>query len=392
MFKIRFAFLFVLVAIYGYSMQYKMMKKNSYRMVPRSTLTSVTGFIGQSRSGPINKAVKIMSAREYTSLFGTAAHSKYLAYAVRGFFQNGGRMCYVVNIGFGRDLRSERNLPNVLQGNGYSRIITAIKVFEKIKEISIVCAPGITNPNAQKIIINHCEKMGNRFAILDIQRDTNAGLGRLNRPPSSANAAAYFPWLKIYDAKKRKFLFVPPSGHVAGIYARVDAEKGSHKAPAGPLFPIKGINGLKYNLVQRDVNGLTLRSINPIRSFQGSGYLIWGARTLSNDPEWKYVNVRRFCLYVKENIAEHTKWAVREPNNTLLWNKLKSYASEYLLDLWKKGALLGSKPSEAFFVRCDSYTNTVDMIEAGRVQVLVGIALIKPGEFILIKIQHNTAN
>lgn len=391
-YKIKIILLFVLIGFYGYPVQERIIKRNVGQISPRGTLNSVTTFIGQSRLGPINKAVKIRSFREFISIFGTSADSEYLAHAVGGFFQNGGRICYVANIGFDRGLRTERNFINVLRGNAHSRKKTGIMLFDKIKEISIVCAPGITNPNDQNIIVKHCEKIGDRFVILDAQRDVIAGVGKLKKPLVSPNAAVYFPWLKVYDSQKNKFIYVPPSGHVAGIYARVDAQRGIHKAPAGNLFPLKGVKGLEYNLDQEEINILTSLSINPIRSFPGSGFLIWGARTLSNNPQWKYVNIRRFFLYQKKNITELTKWAVYEPNNTVLWNKLQAIVSEYLLQSWKSGALLGSKPAEGFFVKCDSSTNTPDMIQAGLVQILVGIALLKPAEFIIFKIQHKTVN
>jgi hypothetical protein len=182
---------------------------------------------------------------------------------------------------------------------------------------------------------------------------------------------------------------VPPSGHVAGVWARTDGSRGVHKAPANEV--VLGANGLGMQVTHEEQGGLNQKGINCIRAFPGRGIRIWGARTLSSDPEWRYLNVRRLFNFICESIIEGTQWAVFEPNDQGLWTRLRISTENFLTRVWRDGALFGGTPTEAFYVKCDSETNPPDVIEAGQVVVEVGIAPVKPAEFVIFKISQFTA-
>jgi hypothetical protein len=242
-------------------------------------------------------------------------------------------------------------------------------------------------------MIAHCENAGDRIAILDAPptlmpqdilewRQNQAGY-------DSKFATLYYPWLEVMDPLSDRPLMVPPSGHLAGIYARNDATRGVHKAPANEV--VLGVNGLGFQLTQPEQGSLNQAGINCIRAFPGRGIRVWGARTLSSDPEWRYLNVRRLFNYISESIMQGTQWAVFEPNDERLWMQLKIAASNFLTRTWREGALFGSTPDQAFYVKCDDETNPPDVIEAGQVIVEIGIAPVKPAEFIVFRISQFAA-
>jgi phage tail sheath protein FI len=173
------------------------------------------------------------------------------------------------------------------------------------------------------------------------------------------------------------------------VWCRTDATRGVHKAPANEV--ILGINGLGFQVTKAEQGGLNQVGINCIRSFPGRGTRIWGARTLSSDPEWRYINVRRLFNYIAESIMEGTQWTVFEPNDERLWMQLRISASNFLLRTWRQGALFGATPEQAFFVKCDAETNSPDLIEAGQVTCEIGIAPVKPAEFVIFRLSQYSA-
>jgi hypothetical protein len=179
---------------------------------------------------------------------------------------------------------------------------------------------------------------------------------------------------------------VAPSGHIAGIWARTDATRGVHKAPANEI--VRGALNVTYRLTRAEQGMLNQEGINCIRLFGREGIRVWGARTLADDPEWRYLNVRRLFNMIKESIARSTRWIVFEPNDPTLWKSIRRDAAAFLTILWRDGALMGQTPEEAFFVKCDAETNPPEIIDAGMVVTLIGIAPVKPAEFIVFRISQ----
>ncbi len=349
--------------------------------------TSTAAFIGQVSTGPVNEAVLITSWSQYEKTFGSFKDSKYMAHAVYGFFANGGSKCYVANVGAEQEGQTINDVTALIMGEDKGPAHrTGINVFNHIDEISLVSAPGLTNVEIHGIILDHCDRLGDRFAILDCEEDLKGGIDQMYRPKASQNAAYYFPWVKVYDPVKKENIFQPPSGHVAGLYSRVDNARGVQKAPANE--PLRGVVGLKYSLTKEEQTVLNPRGINLIRDFGDMGIKVYGARTLSDDPEWKYINVRRLFLTVRQSLQKGTEWAVFEPNNETLWGNVKRNIAAYLKTLWTSEALVGTTPDEAFYVVCDHSNNTQESIDLGILNIDIGIAPVKPAEFINISIQQ----
>ena len=273
---------------------------------------------------------------------------------------------------------------------GEKRGLTA---FEDIDEISILNVPDIYYAAGadQKTIIDdvltHCERLKDRFAIID----TNVGQSNVDtltinnvagRP--SKYGAIYYPWIKVYDPLTQQLQKRPPGGHVAGIYARSDNERGVHKAPANET--VRGARELEFTLTKGEQGILNPRGINVIRSFKERGIMVWGARNAILDALWKYVNVRRLFIFVEESIEKGTQWVVFEPNDEKLWARVRATITQFLTKVWRDGALMGKKPEEAFFVKCDRTTMTQDDIDNGRLICIIGIAPVKPAEFVIFRI------
>jgi phage tail sheath protein FI len=265
---------------------------------------------------------------------------------------------------------------------------TGLAGFADVDEINFVVAPdegsvdGLTDA-----LVTHCETMGDRFAVLQAE-ENDARPGNLRPPTDSSYAAFYYPWIEILDPATSVEKLVPPGGHVAGIYARSDVERGVHKAPANEV--IRGVRELQFPISKGEQEVLNPRGVNCIRSFPGRGIRLWGARTMSSDPIWTYVNVRRLFLYLEESIDEGTQWVVFEPNNEKLWARVRDSISNFLTTAWRDGALMGTTPDEAFFVKCDRSTMTQDDIDNGRLIAVVGVAPVKPAEFVIIRIAQWT--
>jgi phage tail sheath protein FI len=276
-----------------------------------------------------------------------------------------------------------------------------------VDEITMLCAPDLmtllTSGNGdgkaeaqlrdlQGKMIAHCEAAKDRMVILDAPPGLNPQEvldWRESGSMESKFATLYYPWLEVMDPIHGEPILVPPSGHMAGVWARTDNTRGVHKAPANEV--VLGAIGLGFQVTHEEQSSLNPKGINCIRFFRGRGILVWGARTLSTDPEWRYLSVRRLFNYISESIMEGTQWAVFEPNDERLWIRLRIAVSSFLTRTWRTGALFGATPEQAFFVKCDSETNPQDVIEAGQVVMEIGIAPVKPAEFVIFRISQLAA-
>ncbi|HEV7505518.1 MAG TPA: phage tail sheath subtilisin-like domain-containing protein [Thermoanaerobaculia bacterium] len=285
-------------------------------------------------------------------------------------------------------------------GEPDSKEKSGLTAFEDIDDISIVAAPGSTanyntNPSGVQAILGalivHCTNMRYRIAVLDSgDKQTVADVRDMRAKLDSTYGALYYPWITIIDPLTGNELNVPPSGAVCGIYARNDINRGVYKAPANEVVET-AINLEKIlNKAQQDI--LNPLGVNCFRSFEGRGFRLWGARTISSDPEWKYVNLRRYFAYLEHSIDKGTQWAVFEPNGELLWGNLRRTIADFLLNEWQNGALLGDKPENAYFVKCDRSTMTQNDLDNGRLVCLVGVAALRPAEYVIIRIGQWTAD
>jgi phage tail sheath protein FI len=277
---------------------------------------------------------------------------------------------------------------------------TGLKQLEAIEDISIVAAPGSTWQYGLRIddvnsiinlLISHAERMRYRIAVLDAPEGQKiADIRKLRAKIDSKHAALYYPWVTVFDPVTRRPLNLPPSGFVSGIYARNDTERAVYKAPANEV--VRGAIGFETLISTAQQEVLNPEGINVFRFFEGRGFRLWGARTISSDPEWKYVNVRRYFAYLERSVDKGTQWAVFEPNGEALWANVRATIRDFLINEWSNGALLGDKPEKAFFVRCDRSTMTQNDLDNGRLVCLIGIAPLKPAEFVIFRIGQWTAD
>jgi phage tail sheath protein FI len=273
---------------------------------------------------------------------------------------------------------------------------TGITALEDIDEISICMVPGIWAPSVHSALITHCEILKDRFAIIDPPRESDdvEEIRTFREVIDTKYAAIYWPWIAVRDPGPGRTVEIGPSAHIAGIYARTDVERGVHKAPANEV--IRGIDlgngkhGLRVEITRREQDMLNPKGINALRFFPNRGTRVWGARTLSSDGSWKYINVRRIFIYVEESIDEGTQWVVFEPNDEPTWARVRASITNFLTTVWRGGALQGAKAEEAFFVRCDRTTMSQDDIDNGRLICVIGIAPVKPAEFVIFRIQQKT--
>jgi phage tail sheath protein FI len=285
---------------------------------------------------------------------------------------------------------------------------TGLFTFVNVDEISIVSVPGRTSPVIQGALIDFCENNRYCFAVLDgpvpptvwlTSNDSLADVQAQRQQFDTKYAALYHPWLLIEDpfpinlAKISNYP-VPPSGHVIGVYARTDVERGVHKAPANEV--VSGIIGLQriINKPEQDILNPYPVNINVIRDFRPNerGIRIWGGRVITSDTDWKYVNVRRLLIFIEKSIDRGLQWVVFEPNAEPLWARVRRTISNFLTTVWRNGGLEGTKPEEAFFVKCDRTTMTQTDIDNGKLIAVIGVAPVKPAEFVIIRIGLFTAN
>lgn len=269
---------------------------------------------------------------------------------------------------------------------------TGIEALKERDDISIVAAPGIVDEGVQASLITHAELMRYRVAVLDGYKNqpdpTELQAHRNNY--DSKYAAYYAPWLTVLDRSSGRRLVVPPSGHVMGIYARVDNTRGVHKAPANEI--VRSVIDVELPFTTGEQDVLNPVGVNLIREFPGRGIRVWGARTISSDSEWKYLNVRRLFNFLEHSIDRGTQWVVFEPNNQALWDRVRETIESFLFGIWKSGALFGGTPEEAYFVRIDHSTMTQDDIDNGRLVAQIGIAPTMPAEFVIFRIGQFTAS
>ncbi|GAA3453882.1 phage tail sheath family protein [Dactylosporangium matsuzakiense] len=374
--------------------------------------TSTAGFVGTApdRDARRNEAVAIGSWSQFLRAFGGGDEpgpGTALSRAVYGFFDNGGGRCYVVNVAPGEPIGTT------------GRARSGLGLLEAIDDIAIVAAPGYSDPASHEELLKHCELLGDRVAILDapaepaeVERYTRVATATAPKKPKAegdkdaapapapANDGAlrprqsdygtfYLPWLVVRDPISGEIVPTPPSGHVAGIWARTDTLRGVHKAPANE--PVRGALDLTYRITRAEQEILNPAGVNCIRYFPGEGIRVWGARTLAAEAsEWRYLNVRRLFSMLKESIADGTRWIVFEPNDEQLWRSIRRDIGAFLTRVWRDGALMGATPQQAFFVKCDAETNPPEVRDAGQVVALIGVAPVKPAEFVVFKLSQSS--
>jgi phage tail sheath protein FI len=283
-------------------------------------------------------------------------------------------------------------------GNAADR--TGFGGLEALDEVTMVAAPDLMSVYQQGMIgadevkavqlamISHCELMGDRVAVIDPLPGLTPQQVREWRVDQagydSKYAALYWPWLTVFDPATGQMTQVPPSGHIAGVWARSDDTRGVHKAPANEV--VRGAVNVQSTLTKGEHDLLNPEGVNCIRSFPGRGIRVWGARTLSSDPAWRYLNVRRLFNFLEKSILTGTQWVVFEPNDLDLWQRIRRTVSAFLLRSWRDGALFGATPEEAFYVKCDSETNPPEVVEAGQVVCEIGVAPVKPAEFVIFRL------
>jgi uncharacterized protein len=362
--------------------------------------TGVPGFVGlatmtDARGKPTREPIVLHRAEDLSRQCAPLAQS-YLADVVAGFFMNGGTRCYVVGT------------PET-GAHAVAELTDAIGRLAPLSDLDLVAVPDVAtlpDDDALKVqleAVKHCGLQGNRFAILDAPAaldpahalaDGSSGLTArrlaLVRGTEAANAALYYPWIKVAAASKipgmTEIRTVPPCGHVAGIFARSDGRVGVFKAPANEV--LLGVVDLEFPIDAETQAALNPVGINCLRALPGRGLRVWGARTLSTEASWLYVNVRRLVLTLARWIDRNMGWVPFEPNTPRLWNRIQRELNAYLGQLWQAGALKGASAEEAFFVKCDSETNPPGEREKGRVSTDVGVAPALPAEFVVVRIVH----
>lgn len=269
---------------------------------------------------------------------------------------------------------------------------TGIQAFLDNDMVSIMTVPGVVDPNVQLTLVAHCENLASRFAVLDMPREAKKidDIVAHRELFDSNYAALYHPWIQVFDPLDKKNLSVPPSGSIIGIYARSDNTRGVHKAPANEV--VRACVGLDCDFNKGEQDILNPKGVNLIRSFPGMGIRVWGARTASSDGSWKYINVRRLFIFIEESIKANTNWAVFEPNDENLWVRVKRTIDVFLTGLWRNGSLAGTSTDEAFFVNVGRDTMTQDDIDNGRLICVIGVAPVKPAEFVIFRISQKTGD
>jgi phage tail sheath protein FI len=272
-----------------------------------------------------------------------------------------------------------------------------INAFETVDDINIIAIPDAQGDHlVTQAASTYCQNRKDCFFVAD----TPTGLGatevlkfRMDKGFNSSFAALYWPWIRMADplSPAGKTKLVPPSGAVAGTYSHTDVVRGVHKAPAGiEEGALNSAADVERFVTRGQQDTLNPVGVNVIRSIPGSGAVVWGARTLSRDPEWRYINVRRLFAFIEESIEEGTQWVVFEPNSPILWGRVKRNITAFLTRVWRDGALFGTTVDEAFFVKVDAENNPPEVIDAGQLIIEIGIAPVKPAEFVIIRISQKT--
>lgn len=379
--------------------------------------TTTCAFAGPARSGPVAGGTEapelLTSVADFERIYGSAADLEfdgrvvpnYLAHAVRAYFEEGGRRLYVARVvatqppGDGWPGGGDGPAP---QAADY---VDALAAIDTLEDVSTFAAPGATAlgdaRNAARILqlqIDHASHARAwRMAVLETPPGLDiAAVRALRATLDSKHAALYYPWIVVANPAATPAhpdigagLALPPAGFICGIYARNDLQRGVHKAPANEV--VRSALRFAEPLTHAQQEVLNPEGVNCLRTFPGRGHRVWGARTVSSDPEWKYVAVRRYFDYLEASLDRGTQWAVFEPNGERLWADLRTAIGDFLHNEWRNGALTGTRPEEAYFVRCDRSTMSPQDLDEGRVVCLVAVAAIRPAEFMLIRIGQQTA-
>jgi len=333
--------------------------------------TDVAALIGIASTGPWTP-IPITSLLQYEQTYGVAALSLNIGLAVSGFFQNGGRRCYVLHV------------------QSSQTAAQALAPLDVVDDISLLSCPDEHSIQGMTAaLVAHCEAHRNRVALLAAVLGSNYA----NDPPPEAQsefAAFYAPWVLATNPAGGPALPLHPGGHIAGAIAANDVNHGVWRAPAN--IPLMGITGLTQQFTAQQVSALNARGVNVLRNLPSLGNRIWGARTTSSDSEWKYVNVRRLLIYIEQSFEQGLQWAVFEPNGEVLWATVRQTVEDFLLTMYQQGALQGTTPKQAFFVRCDLTTMTQTDVDNGQLNCLVGVAALQPAEFVIFQISILTSN
>ncbi len=324
---------------------------------------ATAGFVGRATAGPMGEARLVTTSEEFTAVYGPA-DPPFLSHAVNAYFLNGGGRLYVA--------RHDGDMA------------PAFEALAAVDEISLVAAPADGGGSDSAALVAHAERTKNRFAIVDAPAGSSVDdVLRFRARFDSGYAAMYHPWVRGDESLDG--LVLPPSGFVAGIYARGDPLK----PPTGD--GVRGAAGLE-SAVDREAQAVLNREgVNVLGDLEDEGIRLWGTRTMSSDPEWRYVNIRRYVIHLERSLDEGTRWAVFEPNGETLWAAIRRSIDDLLAAEWQAGHLMGRRPEDAYFVRCDRSTMTQDDLDHGRLTVLVGVAPVRPAEFVILRIGQTTA-
>lgn len=342
--------------------------------------TGCTAFLGRAMKGTYYRAVKVTSMHDFVVRFGALHPDGELGYAAMLFFANGGSHLWVVR------------MPVVPTAAQWQRGLEALAA---IQTLNLLALPGVGDLAAIRLAGGYATKR-RAFLLLDPPATVSTVKDALDFRRTltgvvDKNAALYFPWVKAADdSSPGGFRLTAPSGAMAGVIVRVDLQRGVWKAPAGTDAAIEGITGFNLSLKDADQDVLNPEEVNCLRMIPPRGALVWGSRTLSVDPEWRYIPVRRLALYLEQSLDLGLQWVVLEPNDAKLWTKVRATVENFLMRLFQQGALSGSKPAEAYFVKCDTTTMTAVDLAAGKLKLSVGFAPLKPAEFILLSFTFQT--
>ncbi|MCL2633097.1 MAG: phage tail sheath subtilisin-like domain-containing protein [Oscillospiraceae bacterium] len=267
---------------------------------------------------------------------------------------------------------------------------TGIEAFQENNVVSIIAVPGVTIPEVVVSLVAHCEREKSRFAVIDVPVELTKtdDIIEYRNMIDSTYAAMYHPWVQVFDRISKKPIFIPPSGSVTGVYSRTDVTRGVHKAPANETVACTGLS-INYTTGEQDI--LNPVGVNLIRALPGQGIRVWGARTASSDSNFKYVNVRRLFIFIEESIKNNTNWVVFEPNNSSLWARVQMTISSFLDTCFRMGMFSGETPAQGFFVDIGPSTMSQDDIMNGRLICNIGIAPVRPAEFVIFRLTQFTS-
>jgi phage tail sheath protein FI len=351
--------------------------------------TAVAGFVGQSEQGPLDQPTLVTSYDAFLSVFGggtAGLTNPFLAPSVQAFFDNGGSRLFIVRTA-GADDASLIGSPAI-----GGTPAAGLRALAGIDEIGIVAIPGATSQAVHGAMIAECEALRDRICLLDPGSRDDVGAVLVERAGLWAPegfAALYFPW--VLAAPSGPSVELPPSGFVAGVYARNDSTRGVWRSPAGTEAVLFGATGLSHDVSTAEQELLNPEGVNALRDLPSSPPLVFGARTLSSDPEWRFLAVRRLASFIAESVEEGTAYARFQANESGLWAQLEADVEDFLESLFVQGALQGSSPEEAYFVRCDATTVTALDLAEGRTVIEIGIAPTRPAEFVVLRVVQQRA-